>query len=133
MKIEVDDSSFQAWVDRSISNVERMVDTLKEIRAIYHNMIVPLTPLKDSYLDQSLMQFSEVKSSYPFFELKLKMSGVNNPKADGWDYALIQHEEEEFEHPLRGRPHYLEDGMEVAEPMVWMQLKTDYMSALGVR
>lgn len=130
-EVEVDASSFFNWADRAVANVKRMSDTLKEIRAIYHHEIVPFTPLKDSYLDQSLMQFSEVSGSYPFFELHLKMSGVNNPKADGWDYALIQAEAYPNKR-IRGTTEYMEKGMNAADGMVWMQLETDYLSALGV-
>ena len=129
--VEVDASSFYDWAEKAVENVKMMTDVLKEIRVMIYNEVAPLTPLKDTYLQQSFMQYSEIVSDYPFFELKMKMTGIDNPKAKGWDYALLQHTEN-FNHPIQGIDHYLEVGLSEAEPLVMIKLETDYLTALGV-
>ena len=135
-KIEVDDSSFREWTDRATENVKMMVNTLKEIRVIYHNYIAPLTPINLGYLEHSIFQHSEIVSEYPLFELKLKMTGIDNPTAHGWDYALYMHEGKDdgspFKYSVRGQLHYLETGFTEAEPMVLKRIETDYLTAIGV-
>lgn len=131
LEVKVDDSSFREWTERSIENVRMMSTLLKEIRVIYYNFIGPLTPLKDGFLQHSLMEHSEIYSNYPFFELKLKMTGLDNPSAKGWDYAEIQYTED-FNHPIQGIPYYMREGFDEAEPFVLKRIETDYLTALGV-
>ena len=129
-EVEVDDSGFRQWAERSVENIKLMVNVLKEIRVMIYEVVAPLTPLKDDFLTQSLMQDSKIVDSSPFFELQLTMTGIHNPSADGWDYALYQHDED-LHHPLRGQMEYLEYGFEEAKPMFMKRLETDYLSALG--
>lgn len=133
--VEVDATPFYDWAEKSVENVKMMVNTLKEIRVIYHNFIAPLTPINLGYLEHSIFQHSKINSDYPFFELELKMTGIDNPTAKGWDYALYMHEGKEdgssFNYSVRGQLHYLETGFEEAEPMVMMRIETDYLSAIG--
>lgn len=128
--VEVNDSSFREWANRTIENVKLMVYVLKEIKAIYYNIIGPLTPLDQGYLQHSFMEYSNVYSEYPLFELRMEMSGRDNPDANGFDYAEIQFTEN-YNHPIQGIQYYMKEGFDEAEPLVLQRLATDYLSALG--
>lgn len=129
-EVEVNDSEFRQWAERSVENIKVMVNVLKEIRVMIYEVVAPLTPLKDDFLTQSLMQDSKIVDSSPFFELQLTMTGIHNPSADGWDYALYQHDKD-LKHPRRGQMKYLKKGFEEAKPMFMKRLETDYLTAIG--
>lgn len=76
------------------------------------NETIPLTPTEQGYLETSFDIFVEGNQA------RFRMSGEDNPKANGYDYAKIQHETESFNHPLRGEAHYLEKGLNEATPEI---------------
>lgn len=128
--IEIDSSEFYAWTVRATMGVQAMANTMKEIKVIFFNIIGPYTPYDQGFLQHSFMEYSEIISEFPLFELHMEMTGRDNPDARGFDYAQIQHETEWFRHPIQGTHHYLRQGFEEAEPLVLKRIETDYLSAL---
>ena len=130
-EVEVDDSSFREWTERSIENVKMMSDTLKDIQKIIWEHTSEKIPLEWGYLENSFWKHGQIISEYPFFELKIHMTGLDNPKAKGWDYALYQHSNN-FNHPIKGEMLYLEKGFDESMSYVLKYLETDYLTSLGV-
>lgn len=128
--IEVDASSFYDWAEHAQENVRAMSEVLKELLVMYYNFIAPLTPYDKGFLQHSLMTHSEQLIEYPLSSLKLVMTGIDNPDANGWDYAYIQHISR-FNHPIQGQEYYLKEGFEEAESLVFTRIATDYLTALG--
>lgn len=131
LEVNVDDSSFREWTERSIGNVRMMSDVLQDIRQIIWEDTSEMIPLEWGYLENSFFSHSQIISDYPFFELRIHMTGIDNPKAKGWDYAEIQYTED-FNHPIKGEQFYLEKGFEKSKPYFMKYLEMDYLTALGV-
>lgn len=136
-EVEVDASSFFDWAERAYEHVKTMSDVLEDIRQIIWKDTSEMIPLEWGYLENSFFKYSQIISDYPFFELKIHMTGLDNPKARGWDYALFQHtgmrsDGTPLNHPIKGEPLFLEKGFDMAEPYFMKYLETDYLTALGV-
>lgn len=131
--VEVDDSSFREWAERSIENVKLMADVLRDIQVIIWQHTIHRVPVRLGYLESSFYEYAQIRSEYPIFELKIEMTGKDNPTAKGWDYALYMHEggNKPFNYTVKGELHYLERGFEEAEPYFMRYLETDFLSALG--
>lgn len=136
LEVKVDDSSFREWTERSIENVRMMSDVLQDIRQIIWEDTSEMIPLEWGYLENSFFSHSQIISDYPFFELRIHMTGIDNPKAEGWDYALYMHEGKSdgsgFNYTVKGELHYLEKGFEKSKPYFMKYLEMDYLTALGV-
>ena len=130
-EVEVDDSSFREWVDKSIENVKTMGRVLEDIKVIIWQHTIHRVPLDKGFLESSFFEYSNIVSEYPLFELKIEMTGIDNPDADGWDYALYQYEND-LNHPIKGEMYYLKNGWDEAKPQFMKYLETDYLTALGV-
>lgn len=130
-EVEVDASSFFDWAERAYEHVKTMSDVLEDIRQIIWKDTSEMIPLEWGYLENSFFKYSQIVSDYHLFELKIHMTGLDNPKAKGFDYALYQHNED-LNHPIKGEPYYLQQGFEMAEPYFMKYLETDYLTALGV-
>ena len=65
--------------------------------------VIPLTPLRDGYLETSLTVTAEGDTAH------FNMSAFSDK---GYDYAEIQHEAADFNHPLRGQDQYLVEGVD---------------------
>ena len=130
-EVEVDASSFFDWAERAYEHVKTMSDVLEDIRQIIWKDTSEMIPLEWGYLENSFFKYSQIISDYPFFELKIHMTGLDNPKARGWDYALYQHSND-LNHPIKGDSLYLQRGFDMAEPYFMKYLETDYLTALGV-
>lgn len=130
-RVEVDADEFYTWSSKALAKLETMVNTLREINSIIYHTTAPLTPLDKGYLMDSIFSHSVIVSEYPMYSLKIEMTGIDNPTARGWDYALIQYLHE-FHHPVQGESFYLKKGFDEAKPYIWSYLETDYLSALGL-
>lgn len=67
---------------------------------------IPLTPIQEGYLETNFTETVDGTTA------KFRMSGEDNPSANGYDYADIQDKRDDFNHPLRGQAHYLDTGLE---------------------
>lgn len=115
----VDTSKF----DNSIKGIESdlivfISHYLKRAGGVIRDNTIPFTPVRDQYLETSFT--TEAKGT----KARFVMSGKNNPQARGFDYARIQHDRDDFEHPLRGESEYLYKGLGGSEEDLIKLLET---------
>lgn len=87
--------------------------TNKRVYYIVKEKTTPFVPLDVGYLEESLSSIVTDAGSNVQME-EFSYTGKHNPKARGYDYAIIQHEKP-FRHPRRGTMKYLSKGMRVSE------------------
>lgn len=126
-RVEVDDSSFQEWADRTIERVRMMKDTLLEVSRLIENTTNPLVPYRTGLLESSYLEAPV--SDYPLIEVEIGYSVAS--VGGGWDYAHIQHEKN-FNHPRRGTMRYLYKGIQYTRSEAKVMIEKDYLTALGV-
>ena len=135
MNVDVDATSFYEWVDISKTNVRAMIETLENIEVIIWQHTLHRIPVRLGYLESSFFENTQIYSEYPLMELKITMTGEDNPTTD-WDYALYMHEGKSdgspFNYTVKGELKYLQSGFMEAEPYFMRELETDYLTALGV-
>lgn len=126
---EVDISEFLKWADNTKLVIETMKSTLLEVSRLIENNTNPLVPYKTGLLEHSYKE--SIHTAYPIVELEVGYSVTYNSQGKVWDYALIQHEEYPVKR-MRGRWHYLKDGMEISRGEAMVMIEKDFLSALGV-
>lgn len=91
---------------------------LERTGGVVRDNTIPLTPVKDQYLETSFETKIEGTTAH------FLMSGKDNPLAKGFDYAEIQHRRGDFNHPIRGEAEYLYKGLKVSEEELVKLLET---------
>lgn len=99
--------------------------TMRKSTPEIHTIIKPLVPYEYGYLEDGF------EDDVTLFEdgawLDIEYSGRRNPEArrKNYDYALIQHENTSFNHPIKGQAFYLEKGLKLAFPTVMKNIDKD--------
>lgn len=114
-------------VQKSIKNLRTFLRTIETIpRSILESEAARMereakaqTPYKSGKLEDSVrVSVSNAKSKYKF--------GINmsaSARSKGYNYAGIQHENTTFNHPIKGKAHYLSDPFEAGTKRIKRRLK----------
>lgn len=132
IEAKIDASNFLKWAFHSMRRIHNVSSTFKKISAIVETHTRKYVPLDKGYLIDS---FDEKPFyDYPISTMMFEWSGKENPYADGWDYALYQHDEA-LNHPKRGyfgASRFAERGIGSSMDDIILELEFDYLTALGV-
>ena len=99
-----------------------------EILDIIDKHTRPLVPLETGRLRQSVMRPNGMLVEKDFLSQEIEYS-ARNPRT-GYDYALIQHENMSYRHPV-GQALYLTDGMAKSEDEVIRLIEKDVNMAMA--
>lgn len=78
---------------------------LEKVRANIHTKAIAQTPYKSGKLEASVYVRISRQKGRPGLVAGAR---ANAPKT-GYNYAVIQHENTTFNHPIKGKAHYLSD------------------------
>lgn len=76
---------------------------LKRTAEQMYPKIVAQTPYKTGKLEQSVRVTASGTPQHPV------LTAVASAKSGNYDYASIQHEETSYNHPIKGKAHYIRD------------------------
>lgn len=125
----VDTSKFDAWVNNARRNVrETSLSSLIESGRIIETQASHRVPFEFGYLEKSFRQ--AIFDTYPKVVLEFGYSVLDNPKSQGFDYALDQHETA-YNHPIRGQMYYLKDTITAEKSTIFDLIETDFLSSLN--
>lgn len=128
-KIKVRKTKFINDLKRTKEQIKKNVASDSyEILDIVDKHTRPLVPLQTGRLRQSVMRPNGMLVEKDFMSMEIEYS-ARNPRT-GFDYALIQHENFEYRHPV-GQALYLTDGMAYAENDVYRLIEKDVVMAFA--
>lgn len=128
-KIKVRKTKFINDLKRTKEQIKKNVASDSyEILDIVDKHTRPLVPLQTGRLRQSVMRPNGMLVEKDFMSMEIEYS-ARNPRT-GFDYALIQHENFEYRHPV-GQALYLTDGMELATNDVIKLIEKDVDMAMA--
>lgn len=105
--------------DKSKSEAISLLQSASEDSALFVQLnTIPITPLREGELESSFIWVTE-KVGFSF-KTRFEMSAFSD---NGYDYARIQHENEEFNHPIRGTAKYLYLGLGASEYQIFALLE----------
>lgn len=139
--IELRDELFLEWLKETENSFVHMIETMKDVAKIVEENTVPITPFDEGHLSGSFKSIL-VENNSQMKVIKVEMSAVDE---NGYDYAMIQHENTKFNHPsiknrnnFHGRianmasnhpqSKYLMEGIRVSEEGAFQIIEEDYLS-----
>ena len=154
LTVGVDDEKFIQWAERTENAFVHMINTMKDVAEVVRENTIPLTPVETTRLGKSFKTFVLTDTAREKL-IMVRMSALN--PHTGYDYAWIQHENTEYEHPSkyasRGardisldnsllyyrtgvdlgatnnpRDHYLMEGVIQSEEGAFQLIEEDYLS-----
>ena len=131
IKLEVQVGNFLNWTYRVQGAVQRLMpNTLHRAGLIVKERTDPLVPIDLGFLSNSFEEHP--LSMGNLIETRLTYTGRYSTRYDGYDYALIQHENTEWNHPKGGQALYLLEGFTSSSDEILVMIEKDYLSCFGV-
>lgn len=125
--LEVDDSEFREWVEVARSRYETMVLTMVDVASLIQANTNWRVPLDTGRLEESYYwELKEESSNY----IKVEIGFDAEDPDSHFHYAEYQHNHL-LNHPKRGQPFYLYNGIQASKSMAYSIIETDYMSLFG--